>query len=114
MKPYTERPTCLKCKNIWNARVAKVTYCDGKQCATQHIPVPFDQQPMTGPLRLEPVPEHLHCRCENCGYEWLMQCADAKPPDNPVQDIRCPHCSLHISLTIRDNQATAKSYGPHI
>ena len=94
MKPYTEYPMCPKCQRDRNQAFA---YCDGSRCQ-----------------RLYSKSEHLHCTCTSCGYEWLMECADAKPPDNPVQDIRCPHCSLHISLTIRDNQATAKSYGPHI
>lgn len=64
MKPYTGDATCPKCKTKWTASLVNRTYCNGKNCP---LPLPDDWL------------EHLHCKCKGCGFEWLMECADAGP-----------------------------------
>ena len=61
MKPYTKDMTCPKCEVAWWPREGRAKYCDGGRCH-----------------RMSHDSDHLHCHCENCGYEWLMECADVK------------------------------------
>ena len=73
MKPYTRDAVCPKCNTTWQAHRAKIRYCaaekqmsttdttDGRTVVTTHHAPTIS------------VPEHLHCTCENCGYEWPME-----------------------------------------
>ena len=105
MKPYTEYPMCPKCQRDRNQAFA---YCDGSRCQ-----------------RLYSKSEHLHCTCTSCGYEWLMECADAEraelspeedgPPDEAItytsQKLRCPYCLLPIELAISSDGPKALVMG---
>ena len=79
LKPFTDKATCPKCRTMWHART-KPKYCDGMACYFHDIE--------------RSATEHLHCTCGECGYEWLMECADAAksfPKDDPLnQEIICP------------------------
>ena len=101
MKPYTEDTTCPKCETTWRAHTAKVTYCGG---GTQTIKQDGEV------ISVHTLPDFLNCACGNCGYEWLMECADAERaepspeeydgPPEPVT-VYCPvdiDCSPYTGL----------------
>ena len=125
MKPYTRDATCPKCNTTWQAHRAKITYCAAEKQMSTTEKVEGQKLVTTHHAPWITVPEHLHCTCENCGFEWLMECADAAEPTEALghensympQDIRCPHCSLRICLAICDDGPRAiviGPYGPHI
>ena len=103
MKPYTKDTICPKCNVPWWPREGRAKYCDGTEC-----------KGFSAYSAGKALFEHLHCHCENCGYEWLMECADAEraelspeedgPPDEAItytpQELRCPYCLLPIELAI--------------
>ena len=116
MKPYTKDTICPKCNVPWWQREGRTTYC---QESTKTIRQGGEY------IDVRVLPEHLHCRCENCGYEWLMECADAEraelspeedgPPDEAItytsQKLRCPYCLLPIELAISSDGPKALVMG---
>ena len=109
MKPYTRDATCPKCNTTWQAHRAKITYQAAERQMSTTEKVEGHKLVTTHHAPWLTVPEHLHCACENCGYEWLMECADAErakdgPPDNiQGREIICPACH-GILLVISDHE----------
>ena len=105
MKRVTDKATCPKCKTGWPTKGTSPVYCDGHDCRIL--------KPTQDPDRIVSVPryppEHLHCACFECGYGWLMECADAEPSpeeNEPVTvycpvDIDCPHCTERVELAVK-------------
>ena len=106
MKPYIEITNCPKCKAIWRINTSNVTYCVG---GTQTIKQDGEV------ISTHTLPDFLNCTCGNCGYEWLMECADAGPSPEPEEDeppddesvtvyypadVDCPHCTERVKLAI--------------
>ena len=114
LKPFTDKATCPKCDTAWEG--TGITYCDGRDCIIL--------KPTQDPDRIVSLPryppEHLHCTCEECGYEWLMECADAveeiKDELNPaptVIDVCCPGCYASISYWLHDGEPNLKQWSMH-
>lgn len=92
LKPFTDKATCPKCRTMWHART-KPKYCDGMACYFHDIE--------------RSATEHLHCTCGECGYEWLMECADAGPEEDGLSDpkprhisAKCPTCTQQFTITV--------------
>jgi len=101
MKPYTSNAICPKCETQYHAHVATPKYCDGLDCPVLHATAETIRHgsEITAIKRIPP-PEHLHCRCDNCGYEWLMECADANAEREitpTTVEADCPNCHARIS-----------------
>lgn len=127
MKPYTKDTTCPKCKAGWYARQGKTRYCDGLDCPVLHAKIETARHgsEVTAIKRIPPA-EHLHCICSNCGYEWLMECADAKSaferlqeindkvnPAPTVIDVSCPGCYASISYWLHNGEPSLKQWSMH-
>ena len=92
MKPYTRDATCPKCNTTWQAHRAKITYCAAEEQMSTTYALEGHKSVTTYHAPWITVPEHLHCTCENCGYEWLMECADAtKLAQTSSHEIVCPY-----------------------
>jgi hypothetical protein len=59
LKPYSELSTCPKCQS-WMGRV-EVKYCNSIMCQFTEV-----------------YGEHMHRKCERCGYSWLEGCVEAQ------------------------------------
>ena len=124
MKPNTEDATCPKCRTKWHAQGAKVTYyAAGEEMSTTET-VEGHRLVTTYHAPWVLIPEHLRCACERCGYEWLMECADAKSTTeqlkgdklNPVPtviDVCCPGCRASISYWLHDGEPSLREWSMH-
>ena len=108
LKPFTDKATCPKCQTEWPTKGTSPRYCNGNDCPLPLITTKtttkdgWDVTTTDAPH----LPEHLHCACFNCGYGWLMECADAEPspgpekdkPPDPSHEIVCPTCDEVLLL----------------
>ena len=94
MKPFTDKAICPKCQTQWPTKGTSPRYCSGDDCPLPPITTTAVIDGLEVKTTDAPhLPEHLHCACFNCGYGWLMECADAEPEDEPSEayKIPCPY-----------------------